>query len=131
MRRARSTSCAAVSSAVLPMPFRYTRTKSAAGLCASRSSVDISGRVVRGLLLEAVEGVGAENSVRWLGTVASALGVASAGFTVVIVIGYFLPLGDPSGAVVRTAGALTESNAIGARIVPGLRRISARHGGCA
>ncbi len=46
MRLARSTSCAAVSSAVLPMPLRYTRTRSAAGLWASRSSADSSAAVV-------------------------------------------------------------------------------------
>jgi hypothetical protein len=87
--------------------------------------VDISGRVVRGGLVGEVA-VRTEDSVRWLGTVASALGVASAGFTVVIVIGYFLPLGDPGGAVLHAAGALTDSNAIRVRIVPALRRISAR-----
>jgi hypothetical protein len=90
--------------------------------------------VVRGLVVGAavdVVAVGAENSVRWLGTVASALGVAAAGFTVVIVMGTSFPLGDPGGVVLRAAGALTDSNAIGARIVPALRRISARHGASA
>jgi hypothetical protein len=73
---------------------------------------------------------GAEYSVRWLGTVASALGVASAGFTVVIVMGTSSPWATRA-VILRAAGALTDSNAISPRIVPGLRRISARHGGSA
>jgi len=91
--------------------------------------VDISGRVVRGGLVGEVA-VRTEDSVRWLGTVASALGVASAGFTVVIVMGTSSPWATRA-VILRAAGALTDSNAIRPRIVPGLRRISARHGGSA